>query len=65
MGGNHLGAIALLHTIDVGLSSALKRALDRKTQAAYESADPSRSAAGSCVKWARQLLTEAESRLEA
>lgn len=64
-GANHLGAVDLLRTVDVGLSSALKRALDRKTQAAYESADLSRSAAANCVKWARQLLAEAELRLEA
>ncbi len=64
-GANHLGAVDLLRMVDARSATALKRALDRRTQAAYESADLSRSAAANCVKWARQLLGEAESRLEA
>jgi len=63
-GASHLGAVDLLRTIDARLATALKRALDRKTQAAYESTDVTPSTAASCVKWARQLLAEAESRIE-
>jgi hypothetical protein len=62
--GNHGAAVDLLRRVDAGLATALKRALDRKTQAAYESADLSRADAASCVKWAQQLLTAAQSRLE-
>ena len=47
------------------LAATLKRALDRKTQAAYESADLSQTDAANCVKWAKQLLAAAETRLQA
>lgn len=54
-----------------GVRGALLQALERleqpvtrRTQAAYESADVSRSDAASCVKWAKQLVAAAESRLE-
>jgi hypothetical protein len=63
-GGNHASAVELLRKVDVGLATALKRALDRKSQAGYESADISKSDATSCVRWARQLLAAAEARLE-
>lgn len=62
--GNHVAAVELLRLVDVGLATALKRALDRKTQASYESTDISASDAASCVRWAEQLLAAAEARLE-
>jgi len=46
------------------LSASLKRALDRKTQAGYESVDISAADAASCVKWTQQLLEAAAARLE-
>ena len=61
--GNHASGVALLGQVDRGLAMALKRALDRKTQAAYESLDVSATGAASCVRWARQLVTAAEDRL--
>ena len=63
-GGNHVAAVDLLRQVDSSLAATLKRALDRKTQAGYESADISRVDAASCVSWAQQLLAAAESRLE-
>lgn len=63
--GNHVSAVDLLRQVDANLATALKRALDRKTQAGYESTDISRTDAKSCVRWARQLLSAAEARLEA
>ncbi|HET8930090.1 MAG TPA: hypothetical protein VFN21_05475 [Acidimicrobiales bacterium] len=62
--GNHLSAVDLLRRVDAKLATTLKRALDRKTQSAYESADVSAGNAASCVRWARQLLAAAETRLE-
>lgn len=51
--GNHVSAVDLLRHVDTSLATELKRALDRKTQAGYESADVSTSDAMSCVRWAR------------
>jgi hypothetical protein len=62
--GNHAAAVELLRTLDASLATALKRALDRKTQAAYESADISASDAARCVRWAERLLAAAEARFE-
>jgi hypothetical protein len=62
--GNHNAAVDLLRQVDPSLATALKRALDRKTQAAYESNDISAADAANCVKWAKQLLTGAETRLQ-
>ena len=62
--GNHIAAVDLLRRVDTSLAAMLKRALDRKTQAGYESADISRVDAANCLRWARQLLTAAEARLE-
>lgn len=62
--GNHVSAVDLLRQVDVKLATALKRALDRKTQASYESIDVSAADAVSCVKWADQLLAAAEKRLQ-
>lgn len=63
--GSHVAAVDLLRQVDRRLATTLKRALDRKTQAGYESADISLADAESCVRWARQMLTAAEARLEA
>ena len=63
--GNHVSAVDLLRQVDAKLATALKRALDRKTQAGYESVDISAADAESCVRWAGQLLAAAEARLEA
>lgn len=62
--GNHSSAVDLLRQVDTSLATALKRALDRKTQAGYENVDVSTSDATSCVRWARQLLAAAEARFE-
>lgn len=62
--GNHLSAVDLLRQVDVKLATALKRALDRKTQAGYESVDISAADAESCVTWAGQVLAAAEARFE-
>jgi hypothetical protein len=62
--GNHVSAVDLLRQVDSKLATALKRALDRKTQAGYESVDISAADATNCVKWAEQLLAAAEARLQ-
>ena len=62
--GDHGAAVALLRQVDPSLATALKRALDRKTQAAYESADLGRADAASCVRWAEKILAAAEVRFE-
>ncbi len=62
--GNHVSTVDLLRQVDAKLATGLKRALDRKTQAGYESADVSTADATSCVRWARQLLSAAEARFE-
>lgn len=62
--GNHASAVDLLRQVDAKLATALKRALDRKTQAGYESVDIAAADAESCVKWAGQLLAAAEARFE-
>ena len=61
--GNHASAVDLLRHVDAKLATALKRALDRKTQAGYESVDISAADSVSCVRWAEQLLAAAEARL--
>jgi hypothetical protein len=63
--GNHVSAVDLLRHVDAKLATTLKRALDRKTQAGYESVDISAADAANCVRWAEQLLAAAEARLEA
>lgn len=62
--GNHTAAVDLLRTVDSTLATTLKRALDRKTQAAYESTDISSTDVASCVRWARQIIEAAENRLQ-
>jgi len=61
---NHAAAVDLLRQVDATLATTLKRALDRKTQAGYESADLSAADAAKCVTWAKQLLAAAQARLE-
>jgi hypothetical protein len=46
-GGNHASAVDLLRQIDASLGTTRKRALDRKTQAAFESTDISSADAAS------------------
>jgi hypothetical protein len=61
--GSHTAAIELLSRVDKSLSAALKRALDRKNQAAYESRDISVSDARMCVRQAELLLAAARQRI--
>ena len=61
--GNHSDAVGLLRQVDANLALTLKRALDRKNQASYESADISSIDAARCVRWAKQLVDEAVTRL--
>ncbi len=61
--GNHQAAVTLLRTVDKKMAAALKRALDKKTQAAYESGDLSANDAQGCVRWAQLLINAAEERL--
>jgi hypothetical protein len=63
--GHHTAAVELLRQVDPSLATTLKRALDRKAQAAYESTDISRTDAANCVKSAKQILAGAEARLQA
>lgn len=62
--GNHPSAVDLLGQVDASLATSLKRALDRKTQAGYESSDVSAADAASCVRWAHRLLEAAVVRLQ-
>ena len=62
--GNHQSAVALLAQVDRQLATTLGRALERKTQAGYESDDISATEAARCVRWARQLVGAARARLE-
>jgi len=62
--GKHASAVDLLRQVDPTLATTLKRALDRKTQATYKSTDISGADAANFVKWAKQLLAGAETRLE-
>ena len=61
--GNHTAAIDLLGRVDDSLSAALKRALDRKNQAAYESRDISVSDAKMCIRQAEVLIAAARQRV--
>jgi hypothetical protein len=60
---NHGAAVDLLGTVDKGLASALRRALDRKNLAAYEVRDISASDAKACVRQAVLLIDEARVRV--
>jgi hypothetical protein len=60
---NHAAAVELLAQVDTRLSAAVRRALDRKTQAAYETRDVSARDAQSCVRQAALLLDDAQRRM--
>jgi hypothetical protein len=62
-GGSEVAAVELLGRVDRKLSAALKRALDRQTQAAYESRDISASDARMCLRQAEILLEAARARV--
>jgi hypothetical protein len=61
--GSEATAVELLGRVDRKLSAALKRALDRQTQAAYESRDISVTDARMCVRQAEVLLDAARARV--
>ncbi len=63
--GSHLAAVELLAKVDRKLASSLKRVLDRKTQAAYESRDVASADAAACVRHAALLLDAARVRVTA
>lgn len=60
---NHRAAVQLLHEVDPRLANQLRRALDHKQQAGYESRDLSDSDAATCVEQARKLHTAAQEAL--
>ncbi len=61
--GSEAAAVEMLGRIDKKLSAVLKRALDRKAQAAYESRDISVSDARMCLRQAEILLDAARDRV--
>jgi hypothetical protein len=61
--GNHGAAVGLLSEVDKTLASALRRSLDRKSQAAYEARDISPSVAKACVRQAVALIDAARARI--
>jgi hypothetical protein len=61
--GSSTAAVQLLSRVDKNLSAALKRALDRKTQAAYESRDISAGDAKMCKRQAEVLPDAARTKL--
>ena len=60
---NHTAAAELLAQVDTRLSATLTRALNRKTQAAYETRDVSATDAAACLRQATKLLEAARSRV--
>ena len=60
---NHTAAAELLAQVDTRLSAALTRALNRKTQAAYETRDVSATDSAACVRQATTLLEAARARV--
>ncbi|MPY96240.1 MAG: hypothetical protein GEV08_25205 [Acidimicrobiia bacterium] len=58
--GNHRVAVDLLRQVDAQLANHLRRALDHKQQAAYESRDLSDRDAAACVEQARRLYRSAQ-----
>ncbi|MGH9245594.1 MAG: hypothetical protein ACRD29_15010 [Acidimicrobiales bacterium] len=62
-GGSHAAAVQLLSRVNTTLAGALRRSLDRKTQAAYESRDIAAEDAAACVRHARALIDAANSRV--
>lgn len=61
--GNHSAAVALLGEIDKTLAAALRRALDRKNQAAYEARDIADADAQACIRQATTLIEAARERV--
>lgn len=61
--GNHTAAVDLLGRVDSKLANALSRALNCKTQAAYESRDIGAKDAATCVRQAMSLVEAARSRV--
>ena len=59
---DHTTAVDLLRRVDPKLANALRRALNRKTQAAYESRDIAAKDAASCVHQASNLVAAARTR---
>jgi hypothetical protein len=57
--GNHSSAVKLLHTVEPKLATALKRALEQKTKAGYQSTDISESDARMCLEQAKKILEAA------
>jgi hypothetical protein len=55
--------VDLIRPLDAKLATSLKRALDLKTQAGYESSDLSEANAASFLRWATQLVEAARERL--
>jgi hypothetical protein len=62
--GNHGLAVDLLGEVDKTLAAALRRALDRKNQAAYEARDIAASDAKACVRHAIALIEAARNRIQ-
>ena len=56
---NHRAAIDLLNKVNPEFANLLRRALDRKQQAGYESRNLADSDAASCVEQARKLFAHA------
>jgi hypothetical protein len=61
--GNDAAAIELLGRVGKSLAAALKRALDGKNQAAYESRDISVSDATMCIRQADLQVAAARQRI--
>jgi uncharacterized protein (UPF0332 family) len=61
--GNHAAAIKLLQQIDPQLAQKLRRALDHKQQAGYESRNLSDADASTCVEQAVKLFAAAQEAL--
>ncbi len=57
---NHHDAVDLLHQVDASAANALRRCLDLKTRAAYESRDVSARDAATTVRHAARLIDAAE-----
>ncbi len=58
--GNHQASVELLRQVDAQLANHLRRALNHKQQAAYESRDLSDRDAAACVEQARRPYRYAE-----
>jgi hypothetical protein len=63
--GNHGAAVTLLGEVDKTLAAALRRALDRKNQAAYEARAIADADAQACVRQATTLIEAARQRVTA